>query len=149
MGGRTKKVAQTIVDALPQYDIAYLPFEFSGNLSEKLKIVEKFNNRDFSMMEDTLNSLDSEKYDIIFIGMPTYGNLPPKVFDEILERMKDIKDKKIIIFSTARFTGEGTVEYMKSKIEAKGAKVIYTQNFRGFFKISTKKVKHFAKKIRF
>jgi hypothetical protein len=76
-------------------------------------MLDKFENKDFAMIEADLNTLDGLDYEIIIIGMPTYGNFPPKIFDEIFSRMKNLIGKKVIVFNTARFTGGKTLKYMK------------------------------------
>lgn len=147
MGGRTKKVAQIIANNLPEYECIFIGFELTGKFSEKLKILDKYQNGDFSMIDDKLNSLDAGIYDLIMIGMPTYGNFPPQVFNEILKRIKNFQNKDIVIFSTARITGKGNLEYMTSEVQAKGGNVFQSHNFRGLFRIGTRSARKFAAKI--
>jgi len=63
-----------------------------GKLSERLKILERFNNGDYSIIENELNSLGTMEYDLILIGMPTHGNFPPKGFNEIIQRLINKSD---------------------------------------------------------
>lgn len=147
MGGRTKKVAETIADALSNYEVNFAPFELTGGKIEKLKELDKFDNGDYTLFQDTLNSLNIEPYDLILMGMPTYGNRPPVIFDEIMDHMKNFKGKKVVVFSTSRITGDGTVEYMSSAVEEKGGTIMNSHNFRGFFRIGKKSVLEFANQI--
>ncbi|MFX1358091.1 MAG: flavodoxin family protein [Promethearchaeota archaeon] len=147
MGGRTKKTAESIASALTNYDVSYFPIELTGKLREKIKMLDKFENKDFSMIDANLNILDVLEYDLIMFGMPTYGNFPPKIYDEILSRAKNLRGKKVIVFNTARFTGGKTIDYMKEKAEEAGAQVIDQAKFRKLFWIGTKDAIKFGKKI--
>jgi flavodoxin len=139
MGGRTKKTAEVIGSVLNNYEVNYLPIELKGKFIEKIKMLDKFENRDFSAIEPELNALDVSDFDLIIIGMPTYGNFPPKAFDEILARMGDLSEKKAIVFNTARFTGGKALDYMKAKVKDTGAQVIDQTKFRKLFWIGKKK----------
>jgi flavodoxin len=147
MGGRTKKTAQAIASVLTNYELSYFPIELTGKFIEKIKMLDKFENKDFSLIEDDLKSLDVLLYDLIIFGMPTYGNFPPKVFDEILARMKNLSGKNVIVFNTARLTGGKTLLYMKAKVEEAGAQVISESKFRKFFWIGTKNAIKFGEHI--
>ncbi len=147
MGGRTKRVSEIVSGALPEFEAYFSPFEINGKLKEKIKILDKFENGDFSLVEEGLNELNVEPYEYILIGMPTYGNRPPKIFDEIMNRIENFANKKVAVFTTSRFTGDGTIDYMKSAIEAKGAEVVQTHNFKGLIKIRSKTGTNFAKEI--
>ncbi|MFX1364275.1 MAG: flavodoxin family protein [Promethearchaeota archaeon] len=147
MGGRTKKTAEAIASSLSNYEVSYFPIELKGKFIEKIKKLDKFMNNDFSEIETELNTLSISEYDLILIGMPTYGNFPPKVFDEILVRMGYLSGKRVIVFNTARFTGGKALEYMKKKVEELGALVIDQAKFRKVFWIGVKNAIKFGKKI--
>ena len=147
MGGRTKKTAEAIATALTNYEVSYFPVELTGKFIEKLKILDKFENKDFSVIETELNSLNAASYDLIIIGMPTYGNKPPQVFDEIVARMGNLSGKRAIVFNTARFTGGKARDYMKAKVEEAGAQVIDKSKFRKVFWIGEKNAIKFGKRI--
>ncbi|MFX1239594.1 MAG: flavodoxin family protein [Promethearchaeota archaeon] len=147
MGGRTKKTAEAIASVLSNYEVSYFPVELSGKFIEKLKKLNKFENQDFSEIETELNTLNTAGYDLIVIGMPTYGNFPPKVFDEILVRMGNLSGKRVVVFNTARFTGGKALDYMKTKVEETGAQVIDQSKFRKLFWIGVKNAIKFGKKI--
>jgi len=147
MGGRTKKTAKAIASALTTHEVSYFPVELSGKFIEKIKMLDKFENKDFSAIETELNGLNAASYDLILFGMPTYGNFPPKAFDEILARMGNLSGKKAIVFNTARFTGGNALEYMKTKVEEAGVEVIDQRKFRKVLWIGTKKAIKFGKQI--
>jgi len=147
MGGRTKKTAESIASALIAHEVSYFPVELSGKFTEKIKMLDKFENKDFSAIEAKLSNLNVGNYDLIIFGMPTYGDKPPKVFDEILERMGNLSGKKAVVFNTARFTGKKSLEYMKIKVEEAGAQVINQRRFRKLFWIGVKDAITFGKQI--
>ena len=124
MTGRTKKISKAIASSLINHEVKFIPFELMGKLSERLKITEKFNNEDYSAIQDGLNSLIDVEYDILLIGMPTHGNFPPKAFDEILKKMGNLSGKKAVVFNTARITGNKALNYMESKVKESGAEII-------------------------
>lgn len=147
MGGRTKKTAEAIASALATHEVSFFPIEIIGKFIEKIKMLDKFQNKDFSTIETELNTLHAVSYDLIMVGMPTYGNFPPKAFDEILERMGNLSGKKAIVFNTARFSGGKALEYMKTKVEEVGAEVIVQKKFRKVLWIGTKNAIKFGKQI--
>ncbi|MFX1500876.1 MAG: flavodoxin family protein [Promethearchaeota archaeon] len=147
MGGRTKKTAEAIASSLSNYEVSYFPIELTGKFIEKIKKLDKFMNNDFSEIETELSTLNASEYELILIGMPTYGNFPPKVFDEILVRMENLSEKRVIVFNTARFTGGKALEYMKTKVEELGAHVIDQAKFRKVFWIGVKNAIKFGKEI--
>ena len=147
MSGRTKKTAHAIASSLSKYEVTFVPIELPGNFFQRIQVFDDFEKGNFSLIEDELNSLDAISYELVFFGMPTYGNKPPGTFEEIMKRMKNFNGKKVVIFTTARFTGKGTLEYMKEKIEATGAQVINKYNFKIFFWIGKKRALEFGKEI--
>jgi len=147
MGGRTKKTAEAIASALATHEVSFFPLEITGKFIEKIKMLDKFENKDFSAIETELNTLNAVSYDLIIFGMPTYGNFPPKAFDEILARIGNLSGKKAIVFNTARFTGGKALEYMKTKVEEAGALVIDQRKFRKILWIGTKNAIKFGKQI--
>ena len=147
MGGRTKKTAEAIASVLTNYDVSYFPMELTGKFREKIKKLDKFENNDFSAFENELNALEGASYDLIIFGMPTYGDKPPKAFDEIIVRMKNLNGKRAIVFNTARFTGKKSLDYMKAKVEEAGAQVINQARFRKLLWIGVKNAIKFGTKI--
>ena len=147
MGGRTKKTAEAIGSVLTNYEVSYFPIELKGKFIEKIKMIDKYENKDFSDIEPQLNSLDAKETDLIIFGMPTYGGYPPKVFDEILARLGDLDGKKAVVFTTARFTGGKARDYMKAKVQEAGAHIIDQTKFRKLFWIGVKTALKFGKQI--
>ena len=147
MGGRTKRMAKALADALTKYETTFFPIELTGRLIEKIKQLDKYEKNDFSAIENELNSLDAAEFDLIIIGMPTYGDKTPNAFIEILARMKNLKGKKAIVFSTARFSGGKARDYMKAKAEEAGAQVIDQTKFRRMFYLGTRMATKFGIKI--
>ncbi len=147
MSGRTKKTAEAIASALKNYDISYFPMELKGKFIEKIKQLDKFENNDFSAIETGLDTLDAASYDLILIGMPTYGDKPPKAFDEVIDRMKNFSGKRVIVFNTARFSGKKSLDYMKTKVEEAGAQVIDQARFRKLLWIGVKNAIKFGEHI--
>jgi hypothetical protein len=147
MSGRTKKTAQAIGTALTNHDVSYLGLELTGKFVEKIKKLDKFENNDFSEIEEELNTLGSSNYDLIVIGMPTYGNFPPKVYSEIIRRINNIIKQKFVVFNTARFTGGKCLDFMREKIELSGSEVIDQLKFKKLFWIGTKKAIKFGEKL--
>ena len=144
---RTKKTAEGIASALTNHDVSYFPVELTGKFIEKIKKLDKFENDDYSAIEADFETLDALNYDLIIIGMPTYGNKPPKIFDEIINRMKNFDGKKAIVFSTARFSGGKSLDYMKAKVEGQGAQVIDQARFRKVLWIGVKNAIKFGNQL--
>jgi len=147
MSGRTKKTAEAIASGLNNHEVSYLPIELTGKFVEKIKKLDKFENNDYSEIESQISTLDASNYGLLIIGMPTYGNFPPKIFNEIIRRLDNLNEKKVVIFNTARFTGGKCLEFMKEKVEEIGGKVIDQSKFRKLFWIGTKNAIKFGKHI--
>ena len=147
MSGRTKKTAEAIASTLTNHEVSYLSIELTGKFIEKIKKLDKFENNDYSAIEAQVSDFDASGFDLIIIGMPTYGNFPPKVFGEIIRRMGNLNRKFVVVFNTARFSGGKCLAYMKEKIEEAGGEVINQSKFRKLFWIGTKKAIQFGKHI--
>lgn len=147
MSGRTKKTAKAIGSALKNHEMSYLELELIGKFIEKIKKLDKFEKNDYSEIEEELSTLNSSNYDLIMIGMPTYGSFPPKVFNEIINRINDFDGKKFVVFNTARFSGGKCLDFMREKVEESGGEVIEQSKFRKLFWIGTKKAIKFGEKL--
>jgi len=147
MGGRTKKTARAIAGALTNYEVIYFPVELTGKFIERIKQFDRFEKGDFSTIEPGLSNLDAAEYDLIVFGMPTYGSNPPGTFNEIIKRMTNLNGKKVVIFTTARFSGKKALEYMKEKIEANEGQITFQANFRRLFYLGVRKSTKFGKEI--
>ena len=79
--------------------------------------------------------------------MPTYGDKPPKAFDEVIDSIKNFSGKKVVVFNTARFSGKKSLDYMKTKVEEAGAQVIDQARFRKILWIGVKGAVKFGELI--
>jgi len=144
MGGRTKKMAEAIASKLSNYEVIFFPFELKGSFVGKIKLLDKFENGDYSFLEGDFSILDAEPYDLILIGMPTYGSEPPKTFYELTKRLNDLSGKRVVLFGTSRFRSGSHIQVMKEDIETKGGEVIEQRNFRGLLMLGSKKALEFG-----
>ena len=133
--GRTKKVAEAIASSLKGHDIRFIRFEVMGSFSERFKRSGEIRNGDFSRIQNELKSLEDISFDLLIIGMPTHGGPPPKVYEEIVDRLGDLNGKKAIIFNTARLTGGNTPNIMAAKLEGAGANIIEKRRFKGLIRL--------------
>jgi len=147
MRGRTKRAAKAIASSLTNYEVSFIPIECKGNFIEKIKMLDKYEKNDFSAVEEELKALDVAIYDLIVIGMPTYGNEPPNAFNEIMSRMGNLSDKKVATFTTARFSGKKALKYMNTKVEAAGGKISNTIKITRPFYLGRRKASKFGKEI--
>lgn len=146
--GRTKKAAKTLGDTLTNYEVDYFGIELIGRFGEKVSTLSQHDKGNFSTIEQELQKLEETKLDnnLIIFGMPTYGDLPPSAFYEIVRRL-DISGQKVIIFDTCSITGIKTLELMKKAIEDAGAIIIDQAKFKGFFKPNLKQAFEFGQSI--
>jgi hypothetical protein len=86
-------------------------------------------------------------YELVIIGMPTFGLKPPKAFNAIMARVKNLEGKEVIIFRTSRFRLGGLLHYMRAEVEARGGRVTKQANFRGLFRLGTTKAVKFGEMI--
>ena len=147
MGGRTKKIAEAIASNLSNYDVTFFPFELKGSFIGKIRLLDEYENGDYSSFEGDFSILDAEPYDLILIGMPTYGSKPPKTFHELIKRMNDLHGKSVVLFGTSRFRRGSHLQVMKDNVEVKGGEVIEQRNFRGLLLLGTKKALEFGNVI--
>jgi len=147
MGGRTKKMAEAIASTLSNYEVTYFPFELKGSFIGKIRLLDKFENGDYSSFEGDFSILDAAPYDLILIGMPAYGSEPPKTYYELTKKMNDLEGKRVVLFGTSRFRRGSQVQVMKENVEAKGGDVIEQRNFRGLLLLGTKKAIEFGEMI--
>lgn len=147
MGGRTKKVAEKIASDLKSSEVVIERIKYSKKLRNLMLEEEKIMNGDLSNFEYDDKILDLEPYDLIFLGTPTYGSLPAVVFNGYIETVKNIKDKRLILFNTCRLMSIKTFRVLETEIEKRGGIVVRKQVFKGFFKIGIKKVEEFTDEI--
>ena len=140
-------MAEAIASNLAKYEVPFFPFELKGSFVGKIKLLDEFENGNYSSFEGDFSILDAEPYDLIIIGMPTYGSEPPKTFYELTKRMNDLSGKRVALFGTSRFRRGSHLQVMKKDVETKGAEVIEQRNFRGLILLGTKKALEFGKII--
>lgn len=147
MGGRTRRAAKAIASSLTNYEVDFFGIECRGNLIERIKMLDKFENDDFSTVEDGLSKLDASNYDLIVFGMPTYGSETPNALNEIVKRMKNLNGKRVATFTTARFSGRKALEFMNTKIESAGGKITNKTKITSPFYLGKRKASKFGKEI--
>ena len=146
--GRTKKTAESIGNQLSKYEVDYFPFILKGHFGMKVSILSQHTNGDFSTITKELEDLEKldQDYDLIILGMPTYGDFPPSAFYEIIKRL-NLKGKNVVIFDTCSFTGVKTLEVMKKTVEEAGANIINQARFKGLFRPKLRKASQFGQII--
>ncbi|NHJ03748.1 MAG: flavodoxin family protein [Candidatus Heimdallarchaeota archaeon] len=147
MGGRTKRAAKAIASVLSKYEVEFLPIECKGNFIERIKMLDKFEKNDFSVVEEELKALKTANYDLIVIGMPTYGDKPPNAFNEIMTRFGKLDGKRIATYTTARFSGKKALEFMNEKIESVGGNITHTTKITRPFYLGKRKASKFGLEI--
>lgn len=147
MRGRTKRAAKAIASSLTNYEVSFLPIECKGNFIEKIKMLDNFEKNDFSAVEKEFEVLNAASYDLIVIGMPTYGNKPPNAFNEIMTRLGKLDGKRVTIYTTARFSGKKALEHMNDKVEAAGGKISNKTKITRPFYLGKRKASKFGKEI--
>ncbi|MFX1456918.1 MAG: flavodoxin family protein [Promethearchaeota archaeon] len=147
MTGRTKKMAKAIGSSFTDHEVQYIPFELMVKMSERLKIIGRFDKGDFKDIENELNSLSNIEYDLLIIGMPTHGNFPPKAFVQILSKLENLSNKIVVVFNTARMTGGKSLDYMETKVKEMGAEVIDKRRFKSMAHLGKKDAVEFGVKI--
>ncbi len=109
-------------------------FTFSGSLHQVF----------FFFHEEELKLLDAKDYELVIIGMPTYGDKPANAFNEIVRKVPNLSGKKTIIFTTARFSGGKALKYMKEKVQETCAQIVKEANFRRVFWLGKRKSTKFG-----
>ena len=146
--GRTKKIARAIGEELTNYEVQYFPIELIGRFSEIVNIHNQHRNGDFSTIEEELLELEKidQHYDLIFFGIPTYGDLPPSAFYEIVKRI-DLNEQNVVLFNTCSLTGYNTLNLITKEVEESGATIVDKARFKGLFKPKIKQAIRFGKHI--
>ncbi|MBD3226727.1 MAG: hypothetical protein GF329_00940 [Candidatus Lokiarchaeota archaeon] len=142
--GRTKKVAEVIADELSDHEVDIMPIIYEKEEEFKFKKEEeKLARGDMSSLTYNEEIFNPESYDLICLGVPTWGGQPSYVFNGYIENC-NIEGKEFVIFNTCRFLSGKTLTDMKKKIEMKGGKVIEGKMFKVFFKMGEKKARKFG-----
>ena len=146
--GRTAKTAKIILEALSEHDPVHSSIRIKGKFMERFEMMDALEKGNYSSIEDELKVIQETDFDTLIIGMPTWGNYPPKVFDAILSKLPDLSGKRVFVFTTAIFTGGNTVNYMKEKVIEKGASPVQGRKFRAAFWIRKSNVLKFASEMK-
>ena len=143
MTGRTKKVAESIVQGIEGHEKQIERIEYPKKARNIISEQEKIINGDLS--DFTYNQIieDLASFDLIFFGNPVYGGRQPPIFDGYIKRAQNVNGKKFIIFCTCRFLAGKTIEKMRIEIEKKGGTVVNERVFKGLFRIKMTKVQEF------
>ena len=146
--GKTKKTAEAIGKSLANYQVDYFGFELSGIFGQKVSIITQLEKGDFSSLEEELSKLEqmNQDYDLFIFGMPTYGNKPPGVYKEIIERV-NIEGKPVAYFGTCAGNGWVTMDQVTATIREAGGNLIDKIRLQGFFKPKLKEAAKYGKSI--
>lgn len=147
MGGRTKRAAKAIASSLTKFEVDFFGIECKGNFIERIKMLDKFEKNDFSAIEEGLSKLDATNYDLIVFGMPTYGSETPNALNELINRMKNLRGKRVAAYATARFSGGKALAFMCSKIEAAGGRITNKTKITKPFYLGKRKASKFGQII--
>ncbi len=145
--GRTKLVAESIAAELSNHDvyvesITYTKGEKIRNFNEEKDKIQAGDLSSFTYNESIFNI---SPYELICIGVPTWGMRPAFVFNAYIEKCNNFDGKVVVVFTTCRLYGGSTVKKMQSEIEKKGGNVIYKKSFRALFTMRDKKARAFGK----
>lgn len=147
LGGRTKKVAEKIVEGFNISDVSIESIKYTKKSRDLIR------EQDEIMKGNLLNFRYNEiikdlgPYDLIFFGFPTHGGRPATVFNGYLKHAQNLGGKNFIVFNTCRMIPGKTLEIMQAEIEQKGGSVVNKRIFRGLFRIKMSKVEDFIKEL--
>ncbi len=147
LGGRTKKVAESIERGLNFSDVRFENFDYIKKKRDFISEQNEVMKGDLSSFKYNEDIKDLGDYDLIFLGFPTHGGRPATVFNGYFEHAQNVDGKNFIIFNTCRFSIGKTFEIMQAVIEQKGGSVVKKRAFKGFFKIKMSKVEEFVKEL--
>ena len=147
LGGRTKKVAESIAGGLNSSDVSIEQFKYTKKSRTYLSEQNEVMKGDFSNFKYNEKIKDLISYDLILFGSPTHGGRPATVFNGYFEYAQNVDGKNFIVFNTCRFSIGKTLEIMQAAIEQKGGSVVKKRAFKGFFKIKMSKVDKFVEEL--
>ncbi|MEJ2249928.1 MAG: hypothetical protein P8Y97_09735 [Candidatus Lokiarchaeota archaeon] len=128
-----KYIASELEDQVDQIQMERL--EYHGKVMELMRKQETIRKGDLSNFSYNKEIEDLSQYDLILFGSPTYGAIPAPVFNGILQHIKNLEGRDVIIFATCRFYGGKILQMMEHDIEKKGGNIIAKKLFKGFFRI--------------
>lgn len=146
--GRTKKVAEVMAEELGDHEVDIEPITYEKEGKFKFKEEEeKLNRGDMSSLTYNEKIFNPESYDLICLGVPTWGGRPSYIFNGYIENC-EIDGKDFVIFNTCRFLSGRTLKEMKKEIEAKGGNVIDQKMFKVLFRMEKKKARAFGEHLK-
>ena len=148
LGGRTKSVAEGIASKITDHDVKMESFKLNGRFQTLMKKIEEVKAGDLSDVEFNPDILDVSAYDMIYIGMPTWGGQPAPVYEGYMSKAMGFEGKNVIVFAMMRFFPGKVLDTMKSVVEEKGARVSNQAAVKGLFRISEKKVENAAQNLK-
>jgi len=120
--GNTKVVAKTLSENLNTDLIEVRDLKNrNGFVGKVLSSIDAFRE---TKTDITPTSIDLEEYGLIYFGTPTWaGNATPAIIT-IIDKC-NLKGKDIVLFATMNSSGgQSSINRMKEKVEARGARVV-------------------------
>ncbi len=147
LSGRTKKVAELLAAELTNCEVEIEQVTYpKGRKGLKYKEEEKkVSEGDLSNFSYNERIFNLKPYDLICIGVPTWGGRPALFFNGFIRKCDTLEGKAVVVFNTCRFYSGSTIKRMKSGIEQKGGNVIEQKTFKGLFSLGEKKPKAYGK----
>ncbi|HUX98260.1 MAG TPA: flavodoxin [Candidatus Deferrimicrobium sp.] len=144
--GRTKMVAEILAAELNNYEVDIEAIAYKGEKKFKFKAEqEKVSGGDLSNFAYNERIFNLSPYDLICIGVPTWGGRPAFIFNAYIEKCNTLEGKAVLVFNTCRIFSGSTIKTMKTEIEKKGGKVINQKTFKALFSMGEKKARAFGK----
>lgn len=112
LGGRTKKVAEDIVEGLNSRDVSIEKFEYSKKFRDYLSEQEEIMKGDLSSFIYNENINDLGPFDLVIFGSPTHGGRPATLFHGYFKHAQNIEGRKFVVFNTCRFSSGKTLDKM-------------------------------------
>ena len=145
--GRTKKVAELLAAAITTFEVDVESITFPKGRKEFHYIEEnkKVIQGDLSSFNYDDRIFDLNPYDLICIGVPTWGGRPAFFFNAYVDNCNNFNGKAVVVFNTCRIFSGSTIKRMKSAIEERGGNIIAQKTFKALFGMGEKKAKAFGK----
>jgi len=147
LGGRTKKVAEGIVEGLTISDVSIKFFEYTKKSRDLIPEQDEIMKGDLSSFRYNESVNDLAPYDLLFFGFPTHVGRPATVLNGYLKHAQNLDGKNFIVFNTCRMIPGKTLKIMQAEIERKGGSLVNKRVFRGLFRIKMSKVKNFIEEL--
>jgi flavodoxin len=146
--GHTKKVAELIASSLDNENVEIQEISYSGKVNDIFLAKDAIQNGDLSKFTYDPKILDVKPFDLVCIGVPTYGFQPCLVFDGYMKAVKNIENKSIVTFGTCAGIPGKTKSVEKMRIEGRKAKVLDQIVFKRMFGIKSKTIAAFCEQFK-